>query len=232
MPSGEKIMRFSRKIIVFLFACLFIPAIAAAETVYVSDQLVITLRRGNSSEYKILNTLKTGTPMEVLERTEGDNYVKVRLESGEEGYVLGQYLTGETPKTIIISRLESQLGKIREQLAQAKAKLTQSSQEEGALTGSINELNQALANTKEELRAVTEKYNTLLKDSAAVVEITNERDLLKETNEKLAAEVQSLTAENSDLLRTGAIKWFLAGGGVLFFGWIIGKASRKKMSRY
>lgn len=225
-------MRFSRKIIVFLLAALFIPAIVAAETVYVSDQLVVTLRRGNSTEYKILKTLRTGTPMEVLERTEGDNYVKVRLENGEEGYVLGQYLTAETPKTIIISRLENQLGKIREQLAQAKAKLAESSQEEGALTGSISELNRALANTKEELRAVTEKYNTLRKDSAEVVAITNERDLLKETNEKLAAEVQSLTAENSDLLRTGAIRWFLAGGGVLFLGWLIGKASRKKMSRY
>lgn len=225
-------MRFSRKIIVFLLAGLFIPAIVAAETAYVSDQLVVTLRRGNSTEYKILKTLRTGTSMEVLERTEGDNYVKVRLENGEEGYVLGQYLTAETPKTIIISRLENQLGKIREQLAQAKAKLAESSQEEGALTGSISELNQALANTKEELRAVTEKYNTLRKDSAEVVAITNERDLLKETNEKLAAEVQSLTAENSDLLRTGAIRWFLAGGGVLFLGWLIGKASRKKMSRY
>jgi SH3 domain protein len=225
-------MRFSRKIIVFLLAGLFIPAIVAAETAYVSDQLVVTLRRGNSTEYKILKTLRTGTPMEVLERTEGDNYVKVRLENGEEGYVLGQYLTAETPKTIIISRLENQLGKIREQLAQAKAKLAESSQEEGALTGSISELNRALANTKEELRAVTEKYNTLRKDSAEVVAITNERDLLKETNEKLAAEVQALTAENSDLLRTGAIRWFLAGGGVLFLGWLIGKASRKKMSRY
>jgi len=24
------------------------------------------------------------------------------------------------------------------------------------------------------------------------------------------------------------IRWFLAGAGVLFFGWILGKASRKK----
>lgn len=224
-------MRFSRKFVVVLFACLFLPAIAAAETAYVSDQLVITFRRGNSTEHKILKTLKTGTPMEVIERTEGDEYVKVRLESGEEGYVLARYLTGETPKAITISRLENQLEKVRDQLAQAKARLAESSREQGDLAGNIGELNQALADTKEELRAVTEKYDTLLKDSAAVVEITSERDLLKETNEKLAAEVRSLTAENSDLMRTGAVRWFLAGAGVLFFGWIIGKTSRKKRSR-
>ncbi len=224
-------MRFSRKFVVLLFACLLIPAIAAAETVYVSDQLVITFRRGNSTEHKILQTLETGTPLEVVERTEGDKYVKVRLRSGEEGYVLSQYLSKETPKAMTISRLENQLEKVRGQLARAKAELTQSSREGGELTGNINELNQALANTQEELRAVTEKYNTLLKDSAEVVEVTNERDLLKETNEKLATEVRSLTAENSDLMRTGAVRWFLAGGGVLFFGWVIGKASRKKRTR-
>jgi SH3 domain protein len=232
-------MRFSRKTIVIMFAFLFIPTIAAAETAYVSDQLVITLRRGKSTEYQILKTLKTGTPMEVLEKTEGDNYVKVRLESGEEGYVLAQYLTDETPKSVIISRLEKQVEKIREQLAQAKAKLAESSQElntvqekqsqkEAGLTGSINELNQALTTAKEDLRLVTEKYDTLRENSGKVVEITDELEGLKKINAKLSSEVRSLTAENSQLSRTGAIKWFLAGGGVFLFGWIIGKISRKK----
>ena len=68
-------MRFSQKIIVFLFTFLFIHTVAAAETVYVSDQLLITFRQGKSSEHKILKTLKTGTPMEILEREAGDNYV-------------------------------------------------------------------------------------------------------------------------------------------------------------
>jgi SH3 domain protein len=227
---------------VFLFAFLLIPAIAAAETMYVSDQLVITFRQGKSTEHKILKTLKTGTPMEVLESDENDNYVKVRLEDGEEGYVLKQYLTDETPKTILISRLEKQVEKIREQLAQAKEKLAESSldlnavqekqsQKEAELTGSINELNQTLAKTKEDLRAITGKYNNLVENSGKVVEITNELDGLKKMNVKLSSEVQSLTAENTELMRTGMIKWFLAGGGVLFFGWIIGKISRKKKHR-
>jgi len=235
-------MRFSPKIIVFLLAILFIPTIAAAETMYVSDQLVITFRRGKSTEYQILKTLKTGTPMEVLEKDENDKYVKVRLEDGEEGYVLKQYLTDETPKPILISRLEKQVEKTQEQLAQAKAKLAESSQglnavqeqqsrKEAELTGSINELNQALTKAKEDLRVVSEKYNTLAKNSGKVVEITNELDGLKKMNVKLSSEVQSLTAENTEKMRTGMIKWFLAGGGVFFFGWIIGKISRKKKLR-
>ena len=235
-------MRFSQKIIVFLFTFLFIHTVAAAETMYVSDQLLITFRQGKSTEHKILKTLKTGAPLEILEREEGDNYVKVRLQSGEEGYVLSQYLTNDTPKSILISRLEKQLEKVRQQLAQANAKRAETSQElnavlekqtlkEGELTGSINELNQVLAKTRKDLQAVTEKYNTLLDNSGKVVEITNDRDRLKKTNEKLSSKVQLLNAENSELKRTGMIKWFLAGGGVLFFGWIIGRISRKRKSR-
>ena len=121
-------MRFSKTLIVFLFTSLFIPTIAAAETLYVSDQLLITLRRGKSSEFKILQTLKTGTPLEILEREENENYVKVRLQSGEEGYVLSQYLTNDTPKAILIARLEDQVEKTRDQLTQAKAKLAGTSQ--------------------------------------------------------------------------------------------------------
>ena len=111
-------MRSSQKLIACLFIFLFIPTIAAAETMYVSDQLLITLRRGESTEHKILKTLKTGAPLEILEREEGDEYVKVRLQSGEEGYVLSQYLTSDTPKLIVISRLKKKVQEIQKQLAQ------------------------------------------------------------------------------------------------------------------
>lgn len=232
-------MRFSQKLIVLLFTFLFFPAFAAAETMYVSDQLLVTMRRGKSNEHKILKTINTGTPLEILEKEAGDKYVKVRLQSGEEGYVLKQYLTGDTPKPIVISHLEKKVAKLREQLAQVEAKRAESSRElntvqenqklkEGELAGNIKELNRVLTKTKEELRTATAKYNTLVENSGKVVEITNDRDRLQKSNEKLSAKVRSLTAENDDLLRTGMIKWFLAGGGVLFFGWLIGKASRKK----
>ena len=49
-----------------------------------------------------------------------------------------------------------------------------------------------------------------------------------EENAQLTAEVQILRDENLSLKRSGVIKWLLAGGGVFFFGWIIGKISRKR----
>ena len=232
-------MRSSQKLIACLFIFLCIPTIAAAETMYVSDQLLITLRRGKSTEHKILKTLKTGAPLEILERVEGDEYVKVRLQSGEEGYVLSQYLTSDTPKPILISRLKKKVQEIQKQLAQGEAKRAEASQglkavqekktqNEAGLNGKINELNRALAKAKEELRIATEKYTTLVENSGMLVEITDERDRLKKENVKLGAEVRSLTEENNDLNSNQSVRWFLAGAAVLLFGWMIGKISRKK----
>ena len=87
------------KLIFFLLLLLplTLPAgIVCAETQYVSDQLIITLREGKGNEYKIIKTLKAGTPLEIIE--ENERYLKVRTESGSEGWVLKQYVTEETPK--------------------------------------------------------------------------------------------------------------------------------------
>ena len=80
-------------------------------------------------------------------------------------------------------------------------------------------------------RLMSEKYNTLLAQSENVVEIAAERDQLLKRNKKLDADVTMLTRQNDKLSDSRMIKWFLAGGGVFFFGWIIGKISRKKRSR-
>ena len=67
--------------LIFFFLLISQPVFGA--TGYVSDQLLITLRQGKGNQYKIIRTLKTGTPMEILER--GDTYFRVRTQRGEEG---------------------------------------------------------------------------------------------------------------------------------------------------
>ena len=78
------------------------PALAAGR--YVSDELVIMMRSGQGEQYKIIKMLKAGTPLEVLE--EGDAYLQVRAPDGTEGYVLKQFTSTDTPKPIIIARLQ------------------------------------------------------------------------------------------------------------------------------
>jgi len=54
-----------------LFLALGIAALAEAETRYVTDRTQVELRRGPSTEYRILRYLEAGDLVEVLERALG-----------------------------------------------------------------------------------------------------------------------------------------------------------------
>jgi SH3 domain protein len=213
---------------------------AEADTRYVVDELVITLRQGKSTQHKILKTLKTGTPMEVLE--EGPTYLKVRISDGTEGYVLRQYISSQPPKALRIKELELEnraLQKRMGELEKAKSKLEMQvdeiqakyDREVSELTAESTNFEQSLELALNNQNEITEKYNTLLSQSENVINIAAEKDRLLKENKILKAGIQDLRKENEKMANSKMIKWFLAGGGVFFFGWIIGKISRKKRSR-
>ena len=232
---------FSICISLVLLSMLVLSSMVAAETRYVSDQLVITLRQGKSSRHKILRTLKTGTPLEVLE--EGKSYLKVRTSDGIEGYVLRQYIGTNPPKHQLIKRLEGEnkglqqkiarLDKANDDLkAQIAAMQENHAQELLELTGRSSLTEEALQQVQQEQEVFAENYSTLLAQSENVVAIAEERDQLLKDKSKLTSEVTSLRNQNEELSDTRMIKWLLAGGGLLLVGGIIGKISRKKRTRY
>lgn len=228
------------KLIIFSF--MFFPfalmvGIARAETQYVSDQLIITMREGQGNEYKIIKMLKTGTPLEVIE--ESEQYLKVRTESGNEGWVLKQYVTKEIPKPEIIAGLKKERDRLNTRIEQYK-KDKKSLQDE--LNTTISDRNNEIRDlqhhmsaisgnaeqTSRDLKEITKKYNALLKDSKDIVLLVQERDNIKVSNRELLTKTQRLQQENDELKRSQMIWWFVAGGGVFFVGWIVGKISRQK----
>jgi SH3 domain protein len=217
------------RIVVALTGCLLLLTTAmavGADTRYVSDRLIITLRAGTGPNAEVITTLATDDSLEVL--AEEGPFLKVRTPDGTEGYVQGQYITRETPKSTIIARLEKERDQLKSRLAQLEKGKTGIAEEAKAIKEEAAKSEADLAKTQKELQAITGKYDTLLENSKQVLEITSERDRLHQENARLAAEVKTLGEENADLLRKGMIQWFLAGGGVFLFGWLIGKISRKK----
>ena len=208
-----------------------------ADKRYVSDMLIITLRTGQGQEYKVIKTLKTDTPVEVLE--ESESYLRVRTDEGEEGWVAKQYITTEVPKSVIIEGLKEETSKLNariEELEKNQASLLEqfeiATQRHAA---KVEELDKNASSSKEEashlkikLAQITEKHNTLIDQSKNVVDLISEQKRLQAENVNLNTRVEHLQKENADLRNTRRLQWFLAGGSVFFIGWIAGKVSRKK----
>ena len=175
--------------------------------------------------------------VEVLE--EVGEYFKVRSKKGETGYVLQNYLTKATPKSTLINKLQKErdqlAGKIKEIRQQAASTTSQSSKSQQELALQLIDLrenNTALQKksllSQAELKQVRQDYQALQNDAKEIIAITAERDQLRKTNQELSANNIALDEQMSSLTRTAVIKWFLAGAGVLFFGWLIGKTSGKR----
>ena len=232
---------FSIFISLLLLSIVVLSSSVMADTRYVDDLLVITLRQGKSSKHKILRTLKTGTALEVLE--EDGSYLKVRMADGLEGFVLRQYISTSPPKKQLIKQLEGKNKDLQQKIARfnktnddLKAQIgvmqKNHAQELLELTGRSSLTEEALQRIQQEQEITAENYSTLLAQSENVVAIAEERDQLLMDRSKLTSEVALLRNQNEELSDTRMIKWLLAGGGLLLVGWIIGKISRKKRTRY
>jgi len=216
--------------IILLLALFAGPVASYGETRFVSDVLYISLRANPGPDASLITTLKTDTPLEVLE--DNGKFLRVRTPDGTEGYVLSRYVTSALPKTRQIEQLRRERDALEEKVARLERERQAGEASEAKpvaeLEAKVASLENQLEEAKSQLAAVRERYQTLQKEAADVVSVVNDRDRLQLRNEQLNDEIDTLRGQNSDLLRTGMIQWFLAGGGVFLVGWLVGKVSRRK----
>jgi len=215
------------RLIGFALLLLFASSVGAlAETSYVTDQLVLTLRSAPAESAEVVGHLRTADAVEVL--AEEGGYLQVRTEDGSTGYVLKQYMTAEVPKQQIIARLQKQVAGLEAQLKDIGSDRSVQLQELQNLRSANQELEGRYAAAAKELDALKKSYQELRDSSQDLLGIMQERDRLQQQNQQLTAEATTLRDENQTLLVAAIVKWFLAGAGVLFFGWVMGKVSRKR----
>ncbi len=201
---------------------------AQAETRYISDVLVVTVRSNTTNNYKALTTLTTASPVEILK--DGKSFVKVRTKKGIEGFIRSQYVTKAIPKATQIARLKNQKAALEDKLRKQQLEFQDAT---GLATSSqaiIEQLTADLNKTMKQLEKVNKDYTQLKDQSANVLSVTTERDQLLEENNQIISELQVLQEENESFHRSNMIQWFLAGGAVFLVGWLAGKTSRKKRS--
>ena len=211
------------KRIVFLGICVMcFSAVGFAETRYVTDLLKLPLRTGPSTEYKILDLVKSGQQLEVVEP--GKDWSQVRLPNGKEGYVLNRYLVGQPTSAVQLAKLQSQYTSLRQQATALIEENNRFKEENKKFKSSLNTNETALNKLETDYKEL----------KAGAAEFLSLKKKYREVSTQLAEQTEranTLDKELSGLEMNQYIKWFLAGSGVLLVGFIIGFSAKRGRRR-
>jgi len=164
LEMGDPTRRLHVLKFILTLVCVFFSLTVAAQSLaavgdvnYISDELNVPLRSGPSTAHRILHRgLPSGTKLTVLAIDEEAGFTQVRTDSGLDGWVTSQYLTG-TPIARVrlaaaekrIQALKADLNKERDALASIQAEYKETEANNQALNSQVKALSQELA----ELRA-------------------------------------------------------------------------------
>ena len=210
-------------------ALILVAATAVGQTFYVSDQLVITVRTGPSTDNTIIGNLVSGDPVEMLETDSDSGYSRVRTENDTEGWVLNRYLAerpiaqdrlviadrGLAEAEIAIAVLEASVTALTDDLAVATRRLGEAETAASSLSVDLAEIREASEN---------------------VLSIRDQNESLRRRLNERDEEAELLAIENGQLLSRSTRDWFVAGAGVLLagilFGLIIPRLRRRRRDEW
>jgi SH3 domain protein len=188
------------------------PAYSAKN--YVKGVQRVTFRVGAGTESKIIKMMDADSPVTLLEQ--GEQWAKVKDSEGNEGYILGRFLSSEIPTSLLYKWLKAKYGKLEKKHQELTNKKSD-------LKTSLKTKEKELKNITSELIIVQSSLDKLKSDSADYLGLESN---FKRTNALLDDQNSKVIALESQLSKHN-IFWFLAGAGVLFFGWLVGLQSKK-----
>lgn len=209
-----------------LFFCLLIlffsSSSAVAQSWYVKPSAEIPVRRGQGNEFKIVAVLPAGAEVTIIE--DEDPWVRVTTKSGRDGWMLKRFLGQEKPLHEVVETLREENASLKEK----QAAMTSQNVEIGSQS---DQLQKELKGCIADLTETQSRYQTLEHDTADVMLIKNNLVQSEQTISTLQQQLRAVSDENERLKGTQNIKWFLAGGGTLVFGWIAGIMSSRSKKR-
>lgn len=208
--------------LIYILAACVMAGSAQAQTAYISDMMNITMRTGPTTENKIIAMLKTGQSAEIIE--EGQDWSRVRIADGKEGWVLTRFLSFEKPKNLLLESLEKRHNELLTQFEFL-------SEENRTLKSDAEKYSSELSQAQEALDKISIAYETLKQDSREVIQLRQDLQTKSETLIDQNEKIGDLEKKLSGLQMKNAIHWFLAGAGVLLVGVLIGYTGKSKRRR-
>jgi SH3 domain protein len=204
---------FTKIAVLVLMGVLFTAFTSAAETRYVTNNLVITLRTGPGSDRKIVAQPRAGTPLEII--NPGDDYTEVKTPGGTQGWVLTRYLTPKVPAAVVLAGLQKQHARVVEKYEALKQQANQLDTTSKGLSGDLTATQSALEKLTAEHEALKRESQGFLKLKAKYQKSVKEATEVRARADKVDKELQQLYSSE---LNTG----LLYGGGLIVLGFIVG----------
>ncbi len=235
-------LRLQSVLTVFVLGCClygFVLAPSAiADIQYVSDLLIISIREGQRPEAPVVGYLPSAAPVEVLEETQ--DFMRIRAEDGIQGWVRKKFIVKDKPKAIIIKELEEQILLLKEDIKTLQQgsdtqgllnTITEYKKQVATLTTSFENEKKTTSTLKKNLQQLNATHQALEKKHKNTADTIKELASIKAENQVLKDKLAAMPPIDSNAMLSGNMKWFLIGGGVLLFGFLMGRVIRRGEKR-
>ena len=185
---------------------------------YVTDVLKVTLRTGPSLNNKIIKMVESGQKIEVIEP--GQEWSLVRLDDGMEGWILNRYMISDETNKIKLERFKSEHSDL-------KIRYSAIFEENSKFKAENQKLGSELSDTKKNLQRIRNDYESLKSSSAEFLTLKSNFEKVSRQLSEQTQKANEFEEQIANLEVSYYVKWFLAGSGVLFVGFILGFSTKR-----
>ncbi len=174
------------RIVIFLSILIF-TGVATAESLYVTDRILLGVHQDATEVSPVIATIPSGTAVTVLER--GDDFTKVQLANGKQGWVSSSYLKPDKPATAELDTAYAKLKQAQDTVKKLNDELTKKERESQVRQDEIS-------NDKSTIKELQKK----LKDQAAATPSASPSKEAQDQISALQAQVKQLTEQKAALV--------------------------------
>lgn len=192
-----KVNKISYKLRIIVGALVFvISPLISAETLYVTDRILLGLHQIADEQSPILKSIPSGSAVTVVSR-EG-NFISVRTEDGTLGWVASNFLVKNKPATKQYDTLFKQYQKTVETLKIVNERLTKKEREIQIKRDQLSNASTSIRELKKNLvaKATVDNSNVPIVDSAELEK--SQQEIKKLKNKLLSLEQQIKDSKDID----------------------------------
>lgn len=166
-----------------------------ADDKYITDNISVYLRRGPSTNYGLIGSLKSGDKVTIIDKSDDGSFTKIRDEKNRLAWIESELLTNTPSAKERLPLLEEQ----------------------------INTLNEKIINLDQEKQTLINDYNEQIKTAQSKIsQLESSKNELEQDLNQKNLQIESLNKEIDENGQNLMLKWFTRGGMVAGAGLLLG----------